>query len=119
MTSDPTLLRLLETLGFDVRAGMDYCGGDEAFYCDLIREFHAGALSRRVSALRDADPQARKDYAHMMKGTLRILGAEPAAAEAHAVELALRNGEPDGALAGTFLASLDAMHAAIGDALRR
>lgn len=107
MTSPSALFPVLTDLGFDVAAGVDLCGGDDAFYCDLIRELHSDVLVRREAALRSADIAARREYAHLLKGTLQVLGERGASQRARDLEQALRNGEQGGELALRLLEDLD------------
>lgn len=107
MTSPQALLALLPTLGFDVATGVELCGGDDAFYCDLIQELHTDVLTRRGAALGSADLAARREYAHLLKGTLQVLGEKNASQKARELEQALRNGEQADAGAAELLAALD------------
>lgn len=104
--SPAELLPILEQLGFDVAAGMEQCGGDAEFYCDLIRELHVDVLPRRGEALERGDPQQRKAYAHLLKGTLQVLGEQRASQHARVLEQALRNNEPDDDLTHRLIVEL-------------
>lgn len=107
------LFPVLESLGFDIAAGVEYCGSDEAFYCDLVRELHSDVLVQRLSALGSGDLQRRREFAHQLKSTLQVLGETRAAARARELELALRSGEPGDDLTGLLLQELDQLDAAL------
>lgn len=115
MTSPAALLSILAGLGFDVGAGIELCGGDDLFYCDLIRELHSDVLARRNGALRSADLVARREYAHLLKGTLQVLGERGAALRARDLEQMLRSGERGDDLAEGLLADLDRIDAALAE----
>lgn len=107
------LLPVLELLDFDIAAGIEYCGSDEAFYCDLVRELHSDVLVQRMGALGCGDPQKRREFAHLLKGTLQVLGERRAAATARALEQALRNGEAGQELTAKLLQELDELDAVL------
>ncbi len=107
MTTGAELFPLLESLNFDVKAGVVLCGGDEAFYCELIQELHADVLPRRHLAV--ADPVECREYAHMLKGTLQTLGETSASMKARELEKVLREGAPHDELAAALLADLNRM----------
>lgn len=117
MTSGSDLCSRLISLGFDVKAGIEFCGNDEEFYIDLIREFHADVLPRRASSLRSNDADVQRAFAHMLKGTLRTLGAGEASKKAHDLELALRRQESGPELSDDLLMALDEMHVALSGLL--
>jgi HPt (histidine-containing phosphotransfer) domain-containing protein len=112
MTTGAELFPLLESLNFDVKAGVMLCGSDAAFYCELIEELHADVLPRRHRAI--ADPVECREYAHMLKGTLQTLGETSASMKARDLEKALREGTPHGELAAALLADLNRMDSALG-----
>lgn len=113
MTSAAELFPVLAALGFDVNRGIELCGGDEAFYCDLIQELYADPLTRRTASLRNPDLSVRREYAHLMKGTLQVLGDTRASQTARELEQALREGTPHESLTLEFAAGLDRMSAAL------
>lgn len=112
MTTGAELFPLLESLNFDVKAGVRLCGNDESFYCELIEELHADVLPRRHRAL--ADPAECREYAHMLKGTLQTLGETSASLKARQLEIALREGAPHDELAAALLSDLNRMDSALG-----
>ena len=112
MTTGAELFPVLEALDFDVPAGVRLCGGDDAFYCELIQELHADVLPRRHQAF--ADPVECRDYAHMLKGTLQTLGETSASMKARDLEKALREGGPHEELAAALLSGLDRLDSALG-----
>lgn len=110
MTSPTVLFPLLEKLDFDVRSGIELCGGDDQFYCELIRELYTDVLVKRGAVLRGDDLQARREYAHMLKGTLQVLGETNASMKARALEQALREGAPYQDLSAGLAHDLDNLH---------
>jgi HPt (histidine-containing phosphotransfer) domain-containing protein len=117
VTANPDLLTALEALGFDVKSGIELCGGDSAFYCDLIRELHSDVLVRRDASLRGGNADARREYAHLLKGTLQVLGETRASMKARALEQALREGAPDLELTDILATDLDRLNQALDSLL--
>lgn len=118
MSSTPSpqdVMQLLIRLDFDVDAGIEFCGGDADFYCDLIRELQADVLPQRHEALEQGNPQRRREYSHLLKGTLQTLGEKRASLCAREVERALRNGEPDTELTLSLRNELERIHAALDE----
>ena len=98
MTSEQDLLQTLRQLDFDVESGIELCGGDSEFYCDLIREFHDDVLPLTDQGLNDENLQARMSFAHKLKGTLVTLGNHQASQLARDLEIAIRAQTPHEAL---------------------
>lgn len=107
MPSTAKLLSLLEASNFDVASGVELCGGDPAFYCDLIRELYEDVLPQGAALLSDADPGRQREFAHKLKGTLSTLGERSACETAIELEKTLRNGKPDPALAQRLRTQLE------------
>lgn len=108
------LMRILSDLDFDVAQGVELCGGDNEFYCDLIRELHSDVLVQRSRALGSTDPEARKNYAHLLKGTLQVLGEKRASQDASDLEQAIRKGEAHDELIRKLLDELDLIDRSLG-----
>ena len=115
IVSQAVLFPILTALDFDVNAGLTYCGNDEEFYCDLIRELCEDVLAQRGDALEKPDPKRRREYAHLLKGTLQVLGETRASQRARELEQVLRNGEPDDDLSRKLLDDLDRIHGPLRD----
>lgn len=113
MKPSAELLRVLAALDFDVSEGVTLCGGDEEFYCDLIRELHSDVLTKRASSLMGGDSQKRREYAHLLKGTLQVLGEKTASRRARELEQALRNDQPGEELAKLLLGDLERINEAL------
>lgn len=113
MTSAAELLPVLSALGFNVKTGIELCGDDEAFYCDLIQELYTDVLVRRNAALRDGDSTTRREYAHLLKGTLQVLGETKASQTARELELALRESRPGDDLTEKLARELDQINMAL------
>lgn len=113
MTSATELFPVLTSLGFNVKAGVELCGGDDAFYCELIQELHTDVLVRRNTVLRGSDAAARREYAHMLKGTLQVLGETKASQTARDLELAMRESRPSAELTEKLAGELDLINAAL------
>ena len=114
MTSGTELFPILSSLDFDVATGIELCGNDEELYCDLIHELYTDVLAGRNAALRGSTPAAIRDYAHLLKGTLQVLGERRAAAKSRELEQALRNGQPSEELTRALLADLDTIVRVLG-----
>lgn len=111
MITSAELFPLLETLNFDVKAGVSLCGNDDAFYCELIEELHANVLSRRHHAL--VSPVETMEYAHLLKGTLQTLGETSASLKARDLEKALRDSAPHDQLVDALRVELDRLDSAL------
>lgn len=115
VTSPAELFPVLTALDFDVREGVEYCGSDEEFYCDLIRELHSDVLVKRGGSLEGGDLVRRREYAHLLKGTLRVLGERRASTRARDLEQALRNQEPHDDLTQKLMNDLDRIDRMLGE----
>lgn len=113
MTTPVELFPVLRSLDFDVKSGVELCGGDDQFYCELVGELYTDVLVRRKMALL-ADPQSRREYAHLLKGTLQVLGETRASKMARVLEQAIRDGAPHDELNTGLLQELDALYEALG-----
>lgn len=119
MAASPTLLSLLVSLNFDVKSGVELCGGDPDFYTDLIRELYADVLPVGADLLRTNDLQKQQAYAHKLKGTLLTLGEQRASNTALELERTLREGQPDADLARKLLQEIDRIREALSVVLER
>ena len=84
--------------GVNVELGLNYCGGDEDFFNDMLRMFQAqgGGKRAEIEALFDAADWA--EYAvkvHALKSTSLTIGAEALSAQAKELELAGKRGDGD------------------------
>lgn len=113
MTADRDIFPILQALDFDVKSGIELCGGDDAFYRELIHELYTDVLTRRDAALREGDAEACREYAHLLKGTLQVLGETNASMKARAVEKALREGAPHLDLRDALARDLDRLNQAL------
>lgn len=113
MNSGAELFPVLSSLDFDVGIGVELCGNDAEFYCELIRELYTDVLARRHVALQSNVLQVRRDYAHLLKGTLQVLGERKASAKARDLEQALRGGLPHDELTMGLAADLDRIAGAL------
>ena len=118
MASSPTLLSVLGSLNFDVKSGVELCGGDLEFYAELIRELYDDVLPLGSDVLTATDLQKQRDYAHKLKGTFSTLGAVKASAAAFELEHALREGRPSSLLAGELLQEIDRIRAGLSVVFR-
>ncbi|MFB1486373.1 MAG: response regulator [Thiocapsa sp. C3-sup] len=90
----PSLPTTLE--GFDLEQGLQYAGGDAAFYHTLLRGFRdelgkeLADLAERLGTGKDAGTSAR--MVHTLKGLAATVGAVRLSAIATRLESALRNG---------------------------
>ena len=82
------LARLREA-GLDVDEGLRYCGGDAAFYLEVLGDFAAacgGKLDRLRSSLGARDWQSYQIDAHALKSAAGTVGAGALSARARALE---------------------------------
>jgi two-component system, sensor histidine kinase and response regulator len=106
-----------------VTAALDYAGGDRELLTELLVIFTEESPSQ-LRALRDAvtrsDPAALGRATHTLRGSLRILGAAPAAALAGRLEELGREGGCVGspALLATLEAEVERVLRAAAEPLR-
>ncbi len=84
--------------GVNVELGLNYCGGDEDFFKDMLRMFQAqgGGKRAEIEALFAAADWG--EYAvkvHALKSTSLTIGAEALSAQAKELELAGKRGDGD------------------------
>lgn len=116
MTVASRLFPLLEASHFDVASGVELCGGDPEFYCDLIRELYDDVLPQGAALLSGTDHASQREFAHKLKGTLTTLGERSASKAAQALEQSLRQGVPDAALAARLQAEVENLRKALAPA---
>lgn len=79
----------LYVIGFNIRNGLKYMGGDKALYGKVLRDFHL-ILQEKEEALRDflkkGDMPGYAIIVHSLKGNARNLGADGLADEAFELE---------------------------------
>ena len=84
--------------GIDVKLGLDYCGGEEDFYREMLRMFCAQGGEKRAEIASLYERENWPDYAvkvHALKSTSLTIGAEKLSAQAKALELAGKQGDVD------------------------
>lgn len=82
--------------GINVAVGLDYCGGDEMFYREMLQMFHDMEAEKRqeLNSLYEAGNWT--DYAikaHALKSTSLTIGAEALSGQAKGLELAGKKGD--------------------------
>ena len=88
----------LAQTGIDVELGLDYCGGEEGFYCEMLRIFCAQSEEKRkeIAALYEsADWENYAIKVHALKSTSLTIGAKTLSAQAKELELAGKSGSVD------------------------
>ncbi len=103
----PSLLpyKALSHIGINVQLGLDYCGGEEEFYLEMLRMFRSQANAKKDEIISLYDSANWKDYAtkvHALKSTSLTIGAERLADQAKLLEKAgkkedieyIRHGHP-------------------------
>ena len=79
----------LYVIGFNIRNGLKYMGGDKALYSKVLHDFHL-ILKEKEEALRDflkkGDMHVYAIIVHSLKGNARNLGADGLADEAFELE---------------------------------
>ena len=89
---------VLAQVGIDVQMGLDYCGGDEEFYLEMLQMFCAQSGEKKVEIVSLYEAANWKDYAikvHALKSTALTIGAEQLSAHAKALEMAGKNGDEE------------------------
>lgn len=84
--------------GIDVELGLDYCGGDEAFYREMLQMFCAQSGDKQAEIASLYESAHWTDYAvkvHALKSTSLTIGAQALSAQAKALELAGKRGDTD------------------------
>ena len=86
----------LQDLGVDTEYGLDYCGGDKAFYEELLLDY----ADKRDSKLEEIEGYyTAKDYknyeirVHGIKSTSKLIGAFDLSEKAKFLEDAAKNGD--------------------------
>lgn len=86
----------LETLGFNVAAGMSYCTDDVSFYREMLTDY-AESSEKRLNELDGAyekeDWENYRVYVHALKSISRTVGADDVSALAKELEDAAKSGD--------------------------
>lgn len=86
----------LYLMGFNLRNGLRYMGGDKALYGKVLRDFHS-ILQEKETALKDflqkGDMPGYTIIVHSLKGNARNVGADDLADEAFALEKMAKAGQ--------------------------
>lgn len=88
----------LSQAGVSVELGLDYCGGDENFYREMLRMFSSQGEEKRAEIVSLYESANWADYAvkvHALKSTALTIGAEALSAQAKELELAGKRGDTD------------------------
>ena len=92
----------LTQAGINVELGLNYCGGDESFFRDMLQMFHAQSEGKKAEIIALYEDANWTDYAikvHALKSTSLTIGAEALSAQAKELELAGKRGDVDFILA--------------------
>jgi len=98
----------------DRAGGLRRCGGNQTLYRQLLESFasqQADAVERIASAIQQGDRPSAERLAHSLRGVAANLGMSALAADAEALEMAIRQGDD-------ALAALDALRGSLPLALR-
>lgn len=86
----------LYLMGFNLRNGLRYMGGDKALYGKVLRDFHS-ILQEKETALKDflqkGDMPGYTIIVHSLKGNARNVGADDLADEAYELEKMAKAGQ--------------------------
>ncbi len=88
----------LAQVGFDLQMGLDYCGGDEDFYLEMLQMFYAQGLEKRNEIISLYEANNWPDYAvkvHALKSTSLTIGALELSEHARALEQAAKKEETE------------------------
>ncbi len=89
--------RLIQ-VGINVELGLNYCGGDENFFREMLRMFHDQSGDKKAEIVSLYENANWQDYAikvHALKSTSLTIGAEALSAQAKELELAGKRGDID------------------------
>ena len=108
----------LTQAGINVELGLNYCGGDEDFFREMLRMFHAQSGDKKAEIVALYEAANWPDYAikvHALKSTALTIGAEALSAQAKEQELAGKRGDADFVLAhhAALMEAYDALCAQI------
>lgn len=84
--------------GVNVELGLNYCGGDENFFKDMLQMFRAQSGVKRAEIASLYEEANWTDYAvkvHALKSTSLTIGAEALSSQAKELELAGKRGDAD------------------------
>jgi len=86
----------LRQAGINVEVGLDYCGGAEDFYLEMLKMYCEQSEEKRKEIIALYEGEEWTDYAikvHALKSTSLTIGAEKLSAQAKALELAGKGGD--------------------------
>lgn len=89
---------LLAQAGIDTDLGLSYCAGDESFYREMLRMFHAQSAEKRAELVSLYESSDWADYTvkvHALKSTSLTIGAQAFSDQAKELELAGKRGDID------------------------
>ena len=92
----------LTRAGINVELGLNYCGGDENFFREMLRMFQAQSEGKRAEIVSLYEDGNWTDYAikvHALKSTSLTIGAETLSTQAKELELAGKRGDVEFILA--------------------
>ncbi len=84
--------------GVNTEVGLNYCGGEEDFYREMLRLFHGQSQEKRAEIISLYESANWADYAvkvHALKSTSLTIGAEKLSAQAKELEMAGKRGDVD------------------------
>lgn len=82
--------------GINVSVGLDYCGGDDEFYLEMLHMFHDQRAEKEAELNSYYEAADWTDYgikAHALKSTALTIGAEALSAKAKELEMAGKEGD--------------------------
>lgn len=82
----------------DTEIGLNYCGGEENFYREMLRLFASLGVEKQAELVSLYESANWADYAvkvHALKSTALTIGAEALSAQAKDLELAGKRGDAD------------------------
>ena len=88
----------LTQAGINVTLGLEYCGGDEEFYQEMLQMFCELSAEKQAEIVSLYESAGWADYAvkvHALKSTSLTIGAEALSAQAKELELAGKRGDAD------------------------
>lgn len=88
----------LKKAGVDTEIGLNYCGGEENFYREMLRLFASLGVEKQAELVSLYESANWADYAvkvHALKSTALTIGAEALSAQAKDLEMAGKRGDAD------------------------
>lgn len=91
-------MKRLETAGIHTQSGIQYCGGDRAFYVEMLTKFAEDAGKKEMEINHFFQKGDFENYAilvHALKSTAKMIGADSLSEHAKQLEMAAKKQDAD------------------------